>query len=260
VNDDAFGRWLVRLRERPGARLRLFCFPYAGAGASIFHRWPDALQDDVEVVPVQLPGRETRYREPLHHSIEPLVAGLAAAIAPALDRPFAFFGYSLGGLVAFETARELRRRGAAQPELLLIAASPAPHCKKAHPPIADLPEAEFLDHVRRVYAPPEAAWRVPELLQLMLPILRADMDIYQRHAPPPEPPISCPIHVFGGEDDHAAPREDLHAWREYTAADFSAQHFAGGHFFIHQQAAPLQRAVAGHLTTLLARLPPRGRS
>src|SRR5262249_37689873 len=146
----------------------------------------------------------------LHHRIEPLVAGLAAAIAPALDRPFAFFGYSLGGLVAFETARELRRRGAAPPELLLIAASPAPHCKKAHPPIAGLPEAEFLDQLRRVYAPPEAAWQVPELLQLMLPILRADMDIYQRHAPPPEPPLACPIHVFGGEEDHAAPREDLH--------------------------------------------------
>jgi len=247
--------WLLRIRERPHARLRLFCFPYAGAGASVFHQWTSVIQEDVEVLPVQFPGRETRFREPLHQRIEPLVEALASALAPELDRPFAFFGYSLGGLVAFETARELRRRGLAQPELLLIAAAPAPHCPKAHPPLSDLPEAEFLAHIRRVYAPPEAPWRVPELLALMLPILRADMSIYQWNVPRSEPPLACPLHVFGGEDDHAAPLADLHAWRQYTAAEFTARLFPGGHFFINQQQAPLQRAVERHLTRLLERLP-----
>jgi medium-chain acyl-[acyl-carrier-protein] hydrolase len=115
MKDPAVNPWLLRIRERPRARVRLFCFPYAGAGASMFHRWPDALRSDVEVLPVQLPGRETRYREPLHRRIEPLAAALATALGPALDRPFAFFGYSLGGLLAFETARELRRRSSALP-------------------------------------------------------------------------------------------------------------------------------------------------
>jgi len=252
-------RWLLRIRARPQAKLRLFCFPYAGAGASIFHRWPDVLNEEVEVLPVQPPGRETRYREPIHSRIEPLVEEAAAALAPALDRPFAFFGYSLGGLVAFETARELRRRGLAQPRLLLVAASPAPHAPKVHPPIAHLPEPEFLAQIRRIYAPPEEAWRVPELLALMLPILRADIDVYQHFAPRAEPPLDCPLHVFAGDGDRALTTAALEEWRVHTSAAFSARLFPGGHFFIQQQSAPLQRAVDRHLTELLERLPGDGR-
>ena len=92
MSGDPSDRWLLRIRERPHARLRLFCFPYAGAGASVFHQWTAVIQEEVEVLLVQFPGRETRFREPLHQRIEPLVEALAPALAPELDRPFAFFG------------------------------------------------------------------------------------------------------------------------------------------------------------------------
>ena len=102
---DAFDSWIAFRKPSPQARLRLFCFPYAGAGASIFRTWPDGLPADVEVCPVQFPGRGTRLMERPFTQLSPLVQALAQALAPLLDKPFAFFGHSLGALVGFELAR-----------------------------------------------------------------------------------------------------------------------------------------------------------
>src|SRR5947208_15726994 len=102
--------WLTRPRPNPSARLRLFCLPFAGGGASAYHTWPEGLPGDVEVCAVQPPGREGRFREPAFARLRPLVTALTDALRPHLDRPFAVFGHSLGALVAFEWVRELRRR------------------------------------------------------------------------------------------------------------------------------------------------------
>src|SRR5262245_63225231 len=108
-------RWLAYVSPRPAASVRLFCFPYAGGGASVFRGWADCLPGAVEVCPVQMPGRETRFREPAFTRLPPLVEALAASLRPHLDRPFAFFGHSLGALVAFELARRLRRDRGPEP-------------------------------------------------------------------------------------------------------------------------------------------------
>src|SRR2546423_15412499 len=115
IGSPATDRWLPSVRPRPGAEVRLFCFPYAGGGASVFRAWADSLPSSVEVRPVQLPGRETRFREPAFTRLPPLVEALAESLRPYLDRPFAFFGHSLGALVAFELARRLHRKHDVQP-------------------------------------------------------------------------------------------------------------------------------------------------
>ena len=217
--------WLPCLNPRPDAGSRLFCFPHAGAGSAVFHDWHLALPDQIEVRPLQLPGRESRLREPPFTEIEPLASAVGDVLQGLLDRPFGFFGYSMGALLAFEVARELRRRGAAMPGRLFVSSNIAPHWPRTHPPIAHLPREQFLDWIRRVYNPPEEAWRVPELMELLLPVLRADMSICDNYAYSDDTPLDCPIDAFGGSQDLGTPSEGLDAWRLQTTAEFSIEVF-----------------------------------
>src|SRR5262245_27618913 len=127
--------WIVRFGQRPHARMRLFCFPYAGSGASVYRAWPEQLPPDVELCAVQMPGREGRYAEPLLTDVHALTPPLCAGIAPYLDRPFAFFGHSLGALVAYETTVRLAREQGLSPAMLFVSGHRAPHLPRTHEPI-----------------------------------------------------------------------------------------------------------------------------
>lgn len=247
---DGTDPWYLYGGRRPDAGLRLFCFPWAGVGASVYHTWPAAMPDSVEVLGLQPPGRESRHREAPFTRLEPLLDAMVPALLPELDRPFAFFGYSLGAIVAYEAALELRRRGAAMPEALFLCATAAPQCPKPYPVPEGVSDEELLDWIRRVYAPPEAAWRVPEVMALTMGVLRADFSIYAAYDHRAEAPLDLPIHVFGGDADPGAPAELLEAWRERTTREFDAQLFAGRHFFIQEHQRELQQAVARTLSRL----------
>jgi medium-chain acyl-[acyl-carrier-protein] hydrolase len=229
----------------------MFCFPFAGGGTSVYHSWTRAFPATLEVRPVQLPGRETRLREPLHTSASTLARVVADALAPLLDRPFVFFGHSLGALICFEVARELRRRGSAQPAQLFISALGAPQLPLGRAPVHELPDADFLMQLRRLFRPPEEAWRVPELLQMLLPVMRADMAVRDTYVYAPEAPLDCPITALGGDDDPetAAPR--IGAWREQTTSSFSAHTFPGGHFYLLHALDRLEPIIVRELAQLL---------
>ena len=227
----ALNSWIAFRKPNPQARLRLFCFPYAGTGASIFRTWPDGLPADVEVCPVQLPGRGTRLTETPFTQLSPLVEALAQALVPLLDKPFAFFGHSLGALVGFELARQLRRQSGVQPVRLFVSADRAPQIPHRDRPIHTLPEGEFLDELRRLNGIPGKVLEEAELMQIMLPILRADFAVYETYLYSTEPPLNCPISTFGGLQDHRVSRRDLEAWRDQTSASFSLRMFPGDHFF-----------------------------
>jgi medium-chain acyl-[acyl-carrier-protein] hydrolase len=229
----AFDSWIARRRPNPQARLRLFCFPYAGTGASIFRTWPDDLPADVEVCAVQFPGRGTRLMEAPFTRLSPLVQALAQALAPLLDKPFAFFGHSLGGLVCFELARELRRQSGVQPVRLFVSAARAPQIPPRHRPVHALPEREFLEELRRLNGTSGEVLENAEIMQIMLPLLRADFAVFETYAYSPEPPLNCGISSFGGLQDHRVVREDLDAWRDQTSASFSLRMFPGDHFFLN---------------------------
>ena len=227
----AFDSWIACRKPNPQARLRLFCFPYAGTGASIFRTWSDSLPADVEVCPVQFPGRGTRLMETPFTQLSPLVQALAQALVPLLDRPFAFFGHSLGAMVGFELARQLRRQSGVQPVRLFVSADRAPQIPHRDRPIHALPEEEFLHELRRLNGIPGKVLEEADLMQIMLPVLRADLAVYETYVYSSEPPLNCPISTFGGLQDHRVSRGDLEAWRDQTSVSFSLRMFPGDHFF-----------------------------
>ena len=243
----AFDPWIACRKPNPQARLRLFCFPYAGTGVSIFRTWSDGLPADVEVCPVQFPGRGTRLMETPFTQLEPLVQALAQALVPLMDKPFAFFGHSLGALVGFELARQLRRLSGVQPVRLFVSADRAPQLLHRDRPMHALPEEEFLVELRRLNGIPGKVLEEVELMQTMLPVLRADLAVCETYVYSTEPPLNCPISTFGGLQDRRVSRGDLEAWREQSSVSFSLRMFPGDHFFWHTTQPLLLQALSQDL-------------
>ncbi|HET6976592.1 MAG TPA: alpha/beta fold hydrolase [Pyrinomonadaceae bacterium] len=246
--------WLTCPKPNPRARMRLFCFPYAGGRAAIFRTWPDELPPEIEFYAIELPSRGKRIRESPITRMEPLVRGIAGAVEPLLDKPFCFFGHSMGALTSFELARLLRRERRPQPSYLFVSGSAAPQIPDAHPCTYDLPEPEFLDVLRRLNGTPREVLENEELLQLMLPTLRADFELLQVYKYADEPPLSCPITAFGGLQDKEVSREELEAWRAQTAATFILRNFPGDHFFLNSDRARLLWVISQELDSLIKRL------
>jgi medium-chain acyl-[acyl-carrier-protein] hydrolase len=224
--------WIAGRRRNPRARLRLFCFPYAGGAASVFRNWSEGLPADIEVCPIQFPGRGTRLMEPPFSRLSLLVEALAVALIPLLDRPFAFFGHSLGSLVSFELARRLRTNHQTSPARLIVSAGPAPQIPHRGQPIHNLPENEFSAELRRLNGTPDDLLNNQELMDIVLPSLRADFALYESYRYSSEPPLNCPISTFGGMRDEKVSHRDLEAWRDQTNGSFSIRMFPGDHFFL----------------------------
>jgi len=243
----ALDSWIAYRKPNPQARLRLFCFPYVGSGASIFRTWPSGLPAHIEVCPVQFPGREMRLMETPFTRLAPLVETLAQVLGPVLDKPFAFFGHSLGALISFELARQLRRSSGIQPVRLLVSANRAPHVPPRFRPIHDLPEAEFLLELRRLNGIPRKVLEHAEIMQIMLPILRADFSVYETYVYSTEPPLDCFISSFGGLQDPRVSRGDLEAWGDQTSTSFSLRMFPGDHFYLNTAQPLLLDALSQEL-------------
>ena len=240
--------WLACPRPNPQANLRLFCFPYSGAGASIYYPWSDTLPATIEVCPIQLPGRETRLAEPPFTRLPPLVKAAAQALLPHLDKPFAFFGHSLGALVSFELARHLQRQRGPRPVHLFASGHSAPQLPDRDPPIHALPEPEFVARLRHLNGMAKEVLENAELMQLLLPILRADFEICETYVYEAGEPLDCPVSAFGGLRDEYMSREGLEAWRKHTIASFSLRMFPGDHFYLNTDRLLLLRALAQDLT------------
>lgn len=239
------GPWLTTRALNPQARLRLFCLPYAGGSTLIFRKWQDAFPPatGVEVCPVQLPGRGSRMHESPFSEWAPLVEAIVAALRPHFDRPFALFGHSMGALLAFEVARLLRRKNQTGPRRLVVSGRRAPHMPSDEAPTYDLPDAEFVEELRRLNGTPREVLENPELMRLMLPLIRADFAVTQTYTYREEPPLSCPFTVFGGLEDADAAGPNLSGWCELTEAACSVKTFEGGHFFINTATAQLLQTL-----------------
>jgi surfactin synthase thioesterase subunit len=250
--------WLHRFLARADADLRLFCFPYAGVGAVVFRGWAERLPSRVDVYGIQLPGRTSRMNEPAMTDLASMAGALATVMMPALDRPFAFFGHSMGAIVACEVAHALRRCGGPQPAHMFVSARRPPHVPPTEPPLHPLPDAEFVEELARRYGGiPTAVRNEPELLALLLPALRADIAALERHEPVQRPPLEFPITALGGTDDALTPREQLDAWRATTRSDFRVRQFPGGHFYLEHERDEVLREIA---TTLVQPLSSRARA
>jgi len=217
----------------PDPALRLFALPYAGGGTAGFYRWRPVMPARADVVPIQLPGREARIGEPPIGDLRRLVTEIADAVVPLTDRRFVLLGHSMGAWLAFELARELRRRSARMPCLLVVAASRAPHRPSEAEPMHQLPDAEFFtEMIRRFDGIPTAIRTNAELLQLLLPAMRADMELLETYEYADEPPLDTEILAIGGTDDRAVSATALADWRRHTSRRFSTRLLPGGHFFL----------------------------
>ena len=248
---------LIRYAAGATARRRLYCLPFAGGGPSTYRLWPRSLPDDVEVVVVVIPGRDPRLRatsgEPPPGSMANLVGPCLTAIAEmqATDPlPFAFFGHSMGALVAFELTVAMEAAAtevAARPDRLFVSGRRAPDERHEGDHIHGLPDDVFLDKMQRRYgAVPEAVLREPELLALFLPGLRADVEVFETYAPLTDRRVECPVRVYGGIDDRQPPPDALPAWQRVAERDISIQTFPGGHFYLNDARDGLAADVAAH--------------
>ncbi len=225
-------------------KLRLFCFPYGGAGASVFRSWGSVLPIWIEVVPVQVPGREARYREAPHTRVEPLVRDLIKTF-DGLSGPFALFGHSFGALAAFETARELRRRGRPAPQAFLVSGLPAPQLERNRPKIAHLPKEELVRTLRDEFDLSPELLEMPEILDMVLPAMRADFEVVETYDYREEPPFDFPIHPFGGRSDREASEPELAAWSALSRRPpVPVRLFPGNHFYLTTARDALLAAVA----------------
>ena len=247
--------WLRRFVPRPDCTARLFCFSHAGGGAAVFRPWADTLPAEVEVCAVQLPGRESRFREAPITAMQGIVDALLPALLPDLDRPYALFGHSMGSLVAFEVARALQRRGAPGAAHLLVSGRRAPHLPEAETAVHALDDDAFVAEINRRYGGiPAEVLRHRDVLALLLPGLRADMAAIETHRHASGELLACPISAFGGDADQRAPLAQLQAWQEHSHTPLRLRQFAGGHFYFNEapQRAALLREVETSLQPLLA--------
>ena len=240
--------WFTQPRsDARRARVRLFCFPYAGGSALIFRQWPELLSPDIEVRAAQLPGRGARFWETPFDNLHRLVDELLPAVAELLDKPFALFGHSMGGSIAFELARRLRAELGVEPLRLFISGRRAPHLPDMLRPIYNLSEEEFKEELRGLNGTPAEVFEHPELMEMLLPILRADVTLSQTYKCVSRPSLTCPLTVFGGLGDEFDDPGSLDGWREHTVGPFSRRMFEGDHFFINTARQQVLRELEGAL-------------
>jgi medium-chain acyl-[acyl-carrier-protein] hydrolase len=244
--------WVYRPLPRPNSRVRLFCFPHAGAGASVYRGWPGHVPDSIEICAMQPPGREGRLREEPLVRVEDMVEAAAIALRGHIDRPYALFGHSLGALVAFEVPRALVEQNLALPLHLFVSGQQAPHLPEREPPIGRLPHDSFVAEVRRRYdGIPSEVLNTPELMDLLVPTLRADMCASEEYRYVAGPALGCPVTAYSGSEDPDATESEVAAWREHTTAPFRHIVVPGTHFFLQSSRAALLADVSATVNASL---------
>ena len=244
--------WFQNTHAGRRVELKMFCFPYAGGTASVYRNWAGVLPPKVQVIPVEFPGRGARFWESPIVSMPSLIEALAEAIIPLLDKPFAFFGHSMGAVIAFELARRLHREYDRRPQALFPSGRRAPQIPDTGPITYDLPKNEFVEELRRIGGTPKEVLEHVELLEIMIPLLRADFQLIQTYEYIPGDPLRCPIIAYGGLDDDEETRDLLWEWKEQTGFRFKLQMMEGDHFFLQSSETLLLKSLARELSEVIA--------
>jgi medium-chain acyl-[acyl-carrier-protein] hydrolase len=242
--------WIACSRPRPDPTARLLCFHHAGGSPAAFRPWVDDLPAHVEMLVVRLPGREARLRETPLTRVADIVGPLAKALAPLREGVRTVcFGHSLGALLAFEFARELRRQAMPSLAALVVSGRNAPGFGRLLA-LHKLDDRELVAEVQRIYGGiPQAILDEPELLKLTLPVLRADLTLNEAHVLEHEPPLDCPIRAYAGVDDPRVGAAGLEAWGGHTSASFEWAQVEGEHFYLATTAG--KRMILAKLATVL---------
>jgi medium-chain acyl-[acyl-carrier-protein] hydrolase len=220
------------IQNQSNLALRLLCVPYAGGNARVYAEWSRCLPAAIQIVACQLPGRGPRIAEAAAHDVGTVVEELVRDLTPYLDTPLAVFGHSYGALIAFELTRAVERIGVT-PYRLYASASRAPHILASTRARHLLSDAELIDELRRIGGTPAAILDSAEMMQLLLPTIRADLQADETYSYVAGPTLQCPITALAGDCDANVSADDLVAWGRHTRAGFTVRRYNGGHFFLH---------------------------
>ncbi|XP_038044351.1 S-acyl fatty acid synthase thioesterase, medium chain-like [Patiria miniata] len=237
-------KWVSRRRGQQTVvpSCRLFCFPWGGGGTGLYSSWAKHFPGSIEVNPVCLPGREFRFKEKPYSDLELLIADLCEALLPTLqEKPFAFFGHSLGAIISFELACYLKTHHNMEPTHLFLSGATAPYSTVrqemvSEKPVDQLTDDEFLARLEKLGGTPKEVMARPQLLKMYIPCIKADLMMllhYGKEAPP-EPILSCPINFFEGAEDTSR-NHDIECWKTVTSGSFDATYLPGGHFYLQQE-------------------------
>jgi medium-chain acyl-[acyl-carrier-protein] hydrolase len=237
--------WFEPLSQTNKPALRLFCFPYAGGSADLYRGWQRWFPPQIEICLVHLPGRGKRLRERAFTAAIPLVNAIADRMDCETNIPYALYGHSMGALISFELARELLRRRGPAPEQLFVSGRNAPQWPRSESATFYLPHDEFISELRSLDGTPKEVLDNPELMELFIPLLRADFEIVETYKYRPGEKLSCPITVYGGFQDKHVPIASCQAWQEQTSAGCRVRMVNGGHFFIRNPGRDFMVAFSG---------------
>lgn len=236
-------KWVVKHKPVPGAQLRMICLPFAGGGSNSFRSWIPILPQSIELIAIEIPGRGQRLNEPLRRRITNLVPDIADALKDELNIPFVMFGHSMGTLLGYELAHFLHDHQGAIVQHLFVSGRGAAHIASREKPIHQLSDDEFLQQIVNYNGTPKEVIEHAELMELMLPVLRADFEVCETYNYTENKPLNCPITAMGGLQDTGAPREDMEAWGQHTTADFNLRMLPGDHFYLLNQTYPVVQSM-----------------
>ncbi|WP_233520534.1 thioesterase II family protein [Flocculibacter collagenilyticus] len=231
---------------KPNPALRLFCFPYAGGNASTYLNWSHQLPDEIELIAVQPPGRATRIIEQAHNTMDHLVSEILLHANEITATPYAFFGHSLGSRVAYELASRLEQMNLPTPHFIIASGSKAPHLPFTETYSYNLPDLQFKEKLKSLNGTPKEVLENDELMNFVLPLLRADFAIAECYQATPKK-LSCPIHVISGTEDVKITKDQLTAWQTLTHNEVNINYLSGDHFFVEKN----KTAVISHLNQIL---------
>lgn len=242
--------WFVRPVKRLHAKINLFCLPYAGGSARIYQSWSEYLPEFVEVVAIELPGRGRRMQEPAFDSMKALVQELSGALHSQIEKPYVVLGHSMGSRIGLNALYELHRSGCPLPLHFIASGSAPPHITKERKKIHKLSDDELIKELQSYDGTPEEVINNKELMEIYLPLLRADFAVAEEESTPNLSQLNCNATVFGGTNDSNVSKEDCLAWQEYFSPPIEVSIFEGGHFFIESARNEVIEKVSRIINTL----------
>ncbi len=241
--------WWVKFSQSSQEKCKLFCFPFAGGDIYTYRLWGKYLDPQIALYAVQLPGRGARFQEPGFTRLEPLIEELAKLFFPELKSPFAFFGHSLGGLIAFELTRYLKRNFSIIPQRVFISSSLPVHLyRNWHHNYHQLSDVDLLKKIESFGGISKQVLEHPDLIEMLLPTVRSDMEILETYQYQNTEKLSCPLHVFSGKDDTLISVAELKEWKQHSSGEFSLKIFPGGHFYLNHKTADFFSSLNSKLT------------
>jgi surfactin synthase thioesterase subunit len=228
--------------------ITLFCFPYAGGSAAVFNRWRQYLDNRIDMHAVELAGRGRRIYDPMYDSMEEAVDDVFKIIGDRLhDSPYAVFGHSMGGILAYELTQKIRERSLPLPPALFVSGRGAPHIPYEHDKrmLHRLPREDFKKEIIQLGGTPKEFFDHPELQDVLLPMLRSDFKIaetYEETGAADIRPLDIDITVFIGKNEGVT-AEQMHGWKEHTNRVCTIHYFEGEHFFINEETEKIVKII-----------------